>query len=312
MTDQLLHSETGLPGLVAQTTPLITTLVTPSKQGELTTTRDKRAYARNKKREVVDSELKETPTEEQITDITVTSSYLTPTKPAKLQFPIISSTPRSLPTLPRKPRVLSLPSELCRTSSTHMSTQFSPVMVSMGTQTDNPPSKQDQETTTDFISNPLSPPHVAINTISDSHHTAVQIAPAAPTTTSPPPATSPVSVLCTDFAADFTADDMISGLNLTREGNRQVTHFGESYSYGGISHPSKPFPASGPISEIQEELQKLIPEFDKGWSCLLNYYPTGKSSIPWHSDDEPAIKTANHPGNTPFHRRKVCLGLGYH
>ena len=67
--------------------------------------------------------------------------------------------------------------------------------------------------------------------------------------------------------------------------SRQISLQGDgvdTYYYSGINHSICDF--SHTVKKIKQ-IVKYITGYDTN-ACLLNYYPDGKSSIGWHSDDE--------------------------
>lgn len=63
--------------------------------------------------------------------------------------------------------------------------------------------------------------------------------------------------------------------------SRRTASMGVPYNYGGASYPVTPWHPE--VRALADQLAALI-----GFSptnCLLNYYPTGRHSMGWHSDD---------------------------
>lgn len=82
-------------------------------------------------------------------------------------------------------------------------------------------------------------------------------------------------------------DDIIQNVNWTRFRNteRFVASFGKEYSYSGITHGACDIPLF--LHELYNNVQYCTNE--KYNSILLNLYPNNKSSIGWHSDNEPEL-----------------------
>ena len=104
----------------------------------------------------------------------------------------------------------------------------------------------------------------------------------------------PVRFSDTSFA-DVEYRDVIRNIEFGRTlpGDRSCAFFGiKSYSYGKISHTAVKYPANHPImSRIFETISASDPSFTpQNYSCLINKYNNGKSTLAMHSDDEKSIK----------------------
>lgn len=63
--------------------------------------------------------------------------------------------------------------------------------------------------------------------------------------------------------------------------SRETASMGVPYNYGGGSYPVAPWhPRVARVAALVEEALGFAPT-----NCLLNYYPTGRSSMGWHADD---------------------------
>ena len=63
---------------------------------------------------------------------------------------------------------------------------------------------------------------------------------------------------------------------------RQIQHYGQSYTYSGLTHPQQDIP------EYLNNVLLLVNDItcENFNSILVNYYPNEKASIGWHSDNE--------------------------
>ena len=63
--------------------------------------------------------------------------------------------------------------------------------------------------------------------------------------------------------------------------SRRTASMGVPYNYAGASYPVSPWhPAVRALGERVAEVVGFAPT-----NCLLNFYPTGRHSVGWHSDD---------------------------
>jgi alkylated DNA repair dioxygenase AlkB len=75
-------------------------------------------------------------------------------------------------------------------------------------------------------------------------------------------------------------------------GNRECAYFGKTgYSYGAVKHDPAPYPESHAILDrIFAEISAIDASFTRdNFTCLVQHYETGTSSINMHSDDERVI-----------------------
>eukprot|EP00116_Pleurobrachia_bachei_P003108 sb/3463370/ len=287
---QQQHQETGPPGLVAHlsTTPSDTTLAPTPIPGEvdLPTDRETRLLRRNEMKEILHRDRKEE------ADVTTDIDTLI----EKSAIDILIEDVDELMSATRREMSMSTPKDAMfapSAISTPMRKRLSlpcntaPRMLSVGTQTE----------THNTVSLPL-------HTDDTPRTVAAAATGPTPTNTGPTPTSiDPVRVLCSiNIDDDISPESVTAGLHLDREGTRYVCSFGpENYTYGGKSHTAQPFPASGIIPSIQAQLSTLIEGFSPTWSCLLNFYPSGESSIPFHSDDELEIEDDS---------EIVCVSIG--
>ena len=94
--------------------------------------------------------------------------------------------------------------------------------------------------------------------------------------------------------ADITMDTVRESFDFTQSlpGNRSSQYFGDiGYSYGPIKHEAAPYPESHPILDrIFSEISATDSSFTReNFSCLVQRYENGSSSINMHSDDERVI-----------------------
>lgn len=108
-----------------------------------------------------------------------------------------------------------------------------------------------------------------------------------------------------DLDCGVTVEDIMEGMDFAWEGNRKVAHYGGvSYRYGKKHHKPRPYPDNQALKSIISALADKLedPDFSaESWCCTANFYPDGRSSIPWHSDDEPEIASDS---------SLVCVSIG--
>ena len=104
----------------------------------------------------------------------------------------------------------------------------------------------------------------------------------------------PVRFLDIDFK-DITPESIFESFDFkdgTREsGNRDTLYFGNiGYKYGRYRHEPCPYPNSPIFDTIFDRLKSADPNFTPdNYTCLINRYPDGTSTIPFHHDDEESI-----------------------
>ena len=90
----------------------------------------------------------------------------------------------------------------------------------------------------------------------------------------------------------LTVDDLINSVkfdNSFKQSKRMTAYFGlKDYTYSNTHHTNQPIAANPLIKSCFDEIDKLFPEA-KVNTVLLNYYPDGDATIPFHSDNEPEI-----------------------
>ena len=80
--------------------------------------------------------------------------------------------------------------------------------------------------------------------------------------------------------------------NQNLPGDRTCAYYGAiGYSYGSIEHKAASYPEANPVLDaIFSEISTQDPSFTpQNYSCLVNKYKNGNSSIAMHSDDENVI-----------------------
>ena len=103
----------------------------------------------------------------------------------------------------------------------------------------------------------------------------------------------PVKFLNFNVGEGLDVDSFKRGITFNRIGSRHVAHFGPvSYQYGSIPHPALDYPDSPALdsvfTSIRDNMQ--VSDFTKEhWCCLVTLYENGRSTIPFHSDDEDSI-----------------------
>ena len=107
------------------------------------------------------------------------------------------------------------------------------------------------------------------------------------------PVNQPVKFLSVNFA-DIQYDDVEAAFEFpdTLPGQRSCVYYGKhGYSYGKTTHEAAPYPTQNPVLDvIFDKLSDSDPSFTReNYSCLVQLYPDGKSSLAMHSDDEHAI-----------------------
>ena len=104
----------------------------------------------------------------------------------------------------------------------------------------------------------------------------------------------PVRFLNIDFK-DITTDSIFENFDFkdgTKEsGNRDTLYYGNiGYKYGRYRHEPCPYPNSQIFDTIFDRLKSADPNFTPdNYTCLINHYPDGASTIPFHHDDEVSI-----------------------
>ena len=90
----------------------------------------------------------------------------------------------------------------------------------------------------------------------------------------------------------LTVDDLLNSVkfdNSFKQSKRMTAYFGlKDYAYSNTYHTKQPIAANPLIKSCFDEIDKLFPEA-KVNTVLLNYYPDGSATIPFHSDNEPEI-----------------------
>ena len=94
------------------------------------------------------------------------------------------------------------------------------------------------------------------------------------------------------FVPSFNLVTLVNSLFFTHKfqaSGRQAIYFGDvPYVYPGGSHPSRPLVTNSYVYEMFTFVSNAFPGLNLN-SCLINYYPNSKSSIPFHTDDENCI-----------------------
>ena len=95
----------------------------------------------------------------------------------------------------------------------------------------------------------------------------------------------------TIFQPSFSFLELLDSLHFDYKfkSGRWTQLFGETtYKYGSVLHYPTPITENRYVSEMFDFLFKAFPRLCHN-SCLINYYPDQRSSIPEHSDDETCI-----------------------
>ena len=96
------------------------------------------------------------------------------------------------------------------------------------------------------------------------------------------------------ISSQFDYLDFVSTLqhgfdNFLRMSKRYTIFFGNgNYTYGDVTHSSRPISDNKYISEFMCAITAFFPQY-KFNSVLVNFYPHADSHLPFHSDDEPDI-----------------------
>ena len=104
----------------------------------------------------------------------------------------------------------------------------------------------------------------------------------------------PVCFLNTNFK-DITIDSVLDSFDfkdgVKESGNRDTLYFGRiGYKYGRYRHEPCPYPESQIFDTIFDRLKSTDPNFTpENYTCLINHYRDGNSTIPFHHDDEESI-----------------------
>ena len=96
-----------------------------------------------------------------------------------------------------------------------------------------------------------------------------------------------------DFS-DIDISDVLRQLSVNQRGTcgRSTAYFGSRpYSYGRVNHEKREFPDCPVMNSILDKMKSVDPHFNTSdYTCLVTYYPDGRSYIPAHSDNEHVIK----------------------
>ena len=88
---------------------------------------------------------------------------------------------------------------------------------------------------------------------------------------------------------DLSPLDELDYTHIFNSTKRKALYFGKySYSYSNVTHPALPMTANLFINNIYNTISTLLPQFPTN-SVLVHLYPSLRSGIPFHSDDEPGI-----------------------
>ena len=86
----------------------------------------------------------------------------------------------------------------------------------------------------------------------------------------------------------LSVDDLINSVkfdNSFKQSKRMTAYFGlKDYAYSNTHHTKQPIVANPLIKFCFDEIDKLFPEA-KVNTVLLNYYPDGDATLPFHSDN---------------------------
>ena len=94
-----------------------------------------------------------------------------------------------------------------------------------------------------------------------------------------------------DYVPSFELCTLIESLKFDYNflSGRKAQLFGNlPYAYGKVKHFPTKFDANPYIFEMYKYVTTRFPSFELN-SCLINYYPSGSTKIPDHSDDEQYI-----------------------